>query len=408
MSVIMSIVGIIFLVLIGILLSANRKKIRIRTVIGALCLQIAFGAFVMYIPLGQSILESVAGSVQHVINYANEGLTFVFGDLANYKVGFVFVINVLCVVIFVSALIAVLYYLKIMQKIIYVIGGGIQKLLGVSRAESMSATANIFVGPIEAPSMVRPFIPTMTKSELFAVITGGLASVAGGTMIGYINLGIDIKYILTACFMTAPAGLLFAKLLYPETEQPKENIEQLVEDNTDKPETLLDAITQGSMIGLQQVACVTALLISFVALIALLNGIVSGLGSWVGFESLSIQQILGYLLSPLAFFMGVPWSESVQAASFIGQKIVINEFVAYVDFIAVANTLSEKTQAIVIFSLCGFANIGSLAMVIGGLGGMCPARRKELNQIGGRALIAAILANLMSGTIAGLLVAIGA
>ena len=309
MSIVMSLIGMAFLIFIAVLFSADRRKIRVRTVVGALCIQVAFGAFVMYVPIGQSILSSVAGGVQYVINYANEGLTFVFGDLANYKVGFVFIINVLCVVIFVSALIAVLYYLKIMQRVINIIGGGLQRLLGISRAESMSATANIFVGPIEAPAMVRPFVPPMTRSELFAVITGGLASVAGGTMIGYINLGIDIKYILTACFMTAPAGLLFAKLMYPETETPKENINEIVEDNADnadKPDSLLDAITQGSMIGLQQVACVTALLISFVALIALVNGLIGGIASLIGFDGITIQMLLGYALSPLAFLMGVP------------------------------------------------------------------------------------------------------
>lgn len=403
-SILMSLVGVAFLILLGVVLSANRRHIRWRTVLGALAIQFAFGAFVLYVPFGQSVLNSVAGSVQHVINYANEGLGFVFGDLAKFKMGFIFVINVLFVVVFVSALIAVLYYLKVMQRVVQVIGGALQRLLGTSRAESMSATANIFVGPIEAPAMVRPFVPTMTRSELFAVVTGGLASVAGGTMIGYISLGIDIKYILTACFMTAPAGILFAKLLYPETETPTTELTLSSEKGEGEPESILDAITQGSMIGLQQVACVTALLISFVALIALINGMMTGIGGWFGLEDLTLQMILGYCLAPLAFLMGVPWEEATTAASFIGQKIVINEFVAYVDFMNVADTLSEKTQAIVIFALCGFANIGSLAMVIGGLAGMCPSRRKDLNQIGGRALLAAILANLMSGTLAGLLI----
>ncbi|KXF81623.1 NupC/NupG family nucleoside CNT transporter [Enterovibrio coralii] len=407
MSIIMSLIGMASLIAIAVLLSDNRKKINIRTVGGALAIQVAFGVFVMYVPFGQAMLQTIADGVGSVINYANDGLAFTFGDLAKYKVGFVFVINVLCVVIFISALISVLYYLKIMQKVIAVIGGALKKVLGTSHAESMSATANIFVGPIEAPSLVRPFVHTMTRSELFAVMAGGLASVAGGTMIGYINLGIDVKYILTACFMTAPAGLLFAKLLCPEVDEPKKTIEATVEANDDEPETLLDAITQGSMIGLQQVACVTALLISFVALTALLNGIVGALAGLVGFEGITVQLILGYLLSPLAFLLGVPWDEAVTAASLIGQKIVINEFVAYVSFLDVADALSEKTQAIIIFALCGFANIGSLAMVIGGLSAMSPGRRKEFNKIGVRALLAAILANLMSGTIAGLLVSLG-
>ena len=233
------------------------------------------------------------------------------------------------------------------------------------------------------------------------------ASVVGGTMIGYINLGIDVKYILTACFMTAPAGLLFAKLMCPETETPRQDLDQIIEQSEDKPETLLDAITQGAMIGLHQVGCVTALLIAIVALMAMVNGIIGGTAAMLGFDGVTIQLLLGYLLAPLAFLLGVPWSEAVQAASFIGQKIIVNEFIAYVSFIEVADQLSEKTQAIVVFALCGFANIGSLALVIGGLRAMAPNRGKELSQIGGRTLIAAILANLMSGTIAGLLVSLG-
>ncbi|NLS14642.1 NupC/NupG family nucleoside CNT transporter [Vibrio sp. SM6] len=407
MSIVMSLIGMAVLVAIAVLLSDNRAKIRLRTVIGALLIQIFFGAFVMYVPAGQAMLQGIATGVNHVIAYANEGLSFAFGDLAKYKVGFIFFINVLCVVIFISALISVLYYLKIMQRIIAVLGFGLQKLLGISYSESMSATANIFVGPIEAPSTLRPFIATMTRSELFAIMTGGLASVAGGTMIGYINLGIDVKYILTACFMTAPAGLLFAKLMCPETETPRRDLDKIADESDDKPETLLDAITQGSMVGLYQVACVTALLIAIVALMAMLNGIIGGTAALLGFDGVSIQMLLGYLLSPLAFILGVPWDEAAQAASFIGQKIIVNEFIAYVSFIEVADQLSEKTQAIVVFALCGFANIGSLALVIGGLRAMAPTRGKELSHIGGRALVAAILANLMSGTIAGLLISLG-
>lgn len=407
MGIFMSLFGMAMLIGIAVVFSENRKAINVWTVLGALLIQVTFGVFVMYVPAGQTVLQVASNGVQSVINFANDGLAFVFGDLAQYRVGFVFVINVLFVVVFISALISVLYYLNIMQAVINVIGGVLHKLLGTSRAESLSATANIFVGPIEAPSMVRPFVQGMTRSEIFAVMTGGLASVAGGTMIGYINLGIDIKYILTACFMTAPAGLLFAKLICPETSTPANNVNDVIDQSDEKPESILDAITQGSMVGLQQVACVTALLISFVAMIALVNGIVGGLGGLFGFEGLTVQSILGYLLAPLAFVMGVPWSEATQAASFIGQKIVINEFVAYIDYVKVASELSPKTQAIVTFALCGFANIGSVAMVVGGLGSLVPGRRREMNTLAMKTLLASVLANLMSGTIAGLLVGLG-
>ncbi len=405
MSTLMSCIGIAALILIGYLFSENKRNINVKTITFALILQISLGAFVMFVPIGVTIIEGMSSGVNHVIEFSNAGLTFVFGDLANYKVGFVFVINVLCVVIFISALISVLYYLKIMQFVINIIGGTLSKLLGTSKAESLSATANIFVGPIEAPSMVRPLVKNMTRSELFAVMTGGLASVAGGTMVGYINIGIDPKYILTACFMTAPAGLLFAKLLCPQTEPElvKNNIEI---NSEDKPKSLLDAITDGSIMGMNQVAVVTALLISFVALIALVNGLLSGVGQLINIDNLTLESIIGYALSPLAFLMGVPWSEAISAASIIGQKIAINEFVAYINFLEVADTLSDKTQVIIIFSLCGFANIGSLAMVVGGIGAMCPDKRELISQIGPRVLLASILANLMSGTIAGGLISL--
>lgn len=403
MEVFISLLGMISLIGLAVLISEKRAAINLRTVSGALIFQVAFGAFVMYVPIGQTMLDGASGGVMHVINYANEGIGFLFGDLARFGVGFIFVINVLFVVVFVTSLISVLYYLGIMQLIIGVIGGGLSKLLGTSRAESLSATANIFVGPIEAPSMVRPFVKHMTRSELFAVMTGGLASVAGGTMIGYIQMGVDIKYVLTAAFMTAPAGLLFAKLIWPETEQPQNDIKKIMDEQEDRPANVLDAAAGGAAMGMQQVIAVSALLLAFVGLIAMVNGIIGGIGGWFGFGELTMQMILGYLLAPLAWIMGVPWSESVQAASFIGQKMVINEFVAYIDFLKVADQLSEKTQIIISFTLCGFANIGSLAMVIGGLAALCPERRQDLSAIGMKALIAAALANLMSGTIAGLL-----
>jgi len=406
MEVFISLLGMLCLIGIAVALSENRKAINLRTVLGALAFQVAFGALVMYLPMGQSMLDGASNGVMHVINYANEGLKFLFGGLATYSLGFIFVINVLCVVVFISSLIAVLYYLGIMQLIIGVIGGGLSKLLGTSRAESLSATANIFVGPIEAPSMVRPFVKHMTRSELFAVMTGGLASVAGGTMIGYIQMGVDVKYVLTAAFMTAPAGLLFAKLMWPETEKPVNDIKKVLDEQTDKPANVIDAAAGGAAMGLQQVLSVSALLLAFVGLIALVNGFIGGIGGWFGFEELTMQAILGYILAPLAWVMGVPWSEAVQAASFIGQKMVINEFVAYIDFLKVSDQLSEKTQIIISFALCGFANIGSLAMVMGGLAALCPERRHDLSELGMKALIGAALANLMSGTIAGLLFSI--
>ncbi|MBV7314111.1 NupC/NupG family nucleoside CNT transporter [Shewanella sp. NIFS-20-20] len=408
MEVFISLVGMMCLIGLAVIFSENRRAIQLRTVLGALTFQILFGAFVLYVPAGQAVLDSVSSAVMQVIGFGNQGLSFLFGDLANFGVGFIFVINVLCVVVFISSLIAVLYYLGIMQLVIGVIGGALARILGTSRAESLSATANIFVGPIEAPSMVRPFIKRMTRSELFAVMTGGLASVAGGTMIGYIQMGVDVKYVLTAAFMTAPAGLLFAKLMWPETEPVENDIKKIIDAQEDKPANVLDAAANGAAMGMQQVLAVSALLLAFVGLIAMVNGMIGGIGGWFGFEDLTMQYLLGFVLAPLAWVMGVPWSEATVAASFIGQKMVINEFVAYMDFLTVKDQLSEKTQIIISFALCGFANLGSLAMVIGGLAALAPERRKDLSAIGAKALIAAALANLMSGTIAGLLFSLGA
>ncbi|MGL4475455.1 MAG: NupC/NupG family nucleoside CNT transporter [Shewanella sp.] len=408
MEVFISLVGMMCLIGLAVILSENRRAIKLRTVIGALIFQVTFGAFVLYVPAGQVMLDSVSSGVMQVIGYGNQGLSFLFGDLANYSLGFIFVINVLCVVVFISSLIATLYYLGIMQLVIGVVGGALSRILGTSRAESLSATANILVGPIEAPSMVRPFIKRMTRSELFAVMTGGLASVSGGTMIGYIQMGVDVKYILTAAFMTAPAGLLFAKLMWPETGTVENDINKIIDDQEDKPANVLDAAANGAAMGLQQVLSVAALLLAFVGLISLVNGLIGGAGAWFGIENLTMQYLLGLVLAPLAWVMGVPWSEASLAASFIGQKMIINEFVAYMDFLAIKEQLSEKTQIIISFALCGFANLGSLAMVIGGLAALAPERRKDLSAMGIKALIAAAMANLMSGTIAGLLFSLGA
>ncbi|QDF68200.1 NupC/NupG family nucleoside CNT transporter [Shewanella sp. SNU WT4] len=408
MEVFISLVGMMCLIGLAVMLSENRRAIKLRTVIGALIFQVTFGAFVLYVPAGQVMLDNVSSGVMQVIGYGNQGLSFLFGDLANYSLGFIFVINVLCVVVFISSLIATLYYLGIMQLVIGVVGGALSRILGTSRAESLSATANILVGPIEAPSMVRPFIKRMTRSELFAVMTGGLASVSGGTMIGYIQMGVDVKYILTAAFMTAPAGLLFAKLMWPETGTVENDINKIIDDQEDKPANVLDAAANGAAMGLQQVLSVAALLLAFVGLISLVNGLIGGAGAWFGIENLTMQYLLGLVLAPLAWVMGVPWSEASLAASFIGQKMIINEFVAYMDFLAIKEQLSEKTQIIISFALCGFANLGSLAMVIGGLAALAPERRKDLSAMGIKALIAAAMANLMSGTIAGLLFSLGA
>ncbi|WP_299787033.1 NupC/NupG family nucleoside CNT transporter [uncultured Shewanella sp.] len=419
MDILMSVVGVVTLLAIAFGLSNNKKAINMRTVFGALGIQAAFGGFVLYVPVGKDILKGVSDGVSSVISYAQNGIGFLFGDLANFKVGFIFAINVLPVIVFFSSLIAVLYYMGVMQWIIRIIGGALQKALGTSRTESMSATANIFVGQTEAPLVVRPFIATMTNSELFAIMVGGLASIAGSVMAGYAQMGVPIEYLVAASFMAAPGGLLMAKLMHPETEEAKNEMDELPED-PDKPANVIDAAAAGASSGMHLALNVGAMLLAFVGLIAMMNGIIGGVGGWFGMENLTLELILGYIFMPLAFLIGVPWNEALVAGSFIGQKIVVNEFVAYLNFapymkdiadggMVVAETglaMTDRTKAIISFALCGFANLSSIAILLGGLGAMAPTRRHDLAKLGMRAVVAGSLANLMSATLAGLFLAL--
>ncbi len=406
MTSIMSLVGIASLLFVAFLVSTNRKRINLRTVGGAFALQVLIGAFVLYVPVGREVLQSISNGVSNVIGYANDGISFLFGGLASADtVGFVFAIKVLPVIVFFSALVAVLYHLRIMDWVIKILGGGLQKLLGTSKPESLSATANIFVGQTEAPLVVKPFIATMTRSELFAVMVGGLATVAGSILAGYVSLGVELKYLIAASFMAAPGGFLMAKMMVPETEKPKQDLEAL--DNQDeKPVNVIDAAAGGALNGMHLALNVGAMLLAFVALIALSNGLVGWVGGWFDNPELTIQQILGYVFAPVAWLLGVPWSEAQLAGSFIGQKLVVNEFVAYLDFMNYQETLSEHTKAVVTFALCGFANLSSIAILLGGIGGMAPSRRKDIAQLGLRAVLAGSMANLMSAAIAGFFLSI--
>jgi CNT family concentrative nucleoside transporter len=353
--------------------------------------------------------------VQNVIDYGKDGTGFLFGSLVNFSVdgiGFIFAFQVLPTLIFFSALISVLYYIGVMQWVIKILGGGLQKALGTSRAESMSAAANIFVGQTEAPLVVRPFVPKMTQSELFAVMCGGLASVAGGVLAGYASMGVPLEYLVAASFMAAPGGLLFAKIIKPEVDTPDEDLDNNIDGGDDKPANVIDAAAGGASVGLQLALNVGAMLLAFVGLIALVNGILGGVGGWFGMENLTLELLLGWLFAPLAFLIGVPWAEATFAGSFIGQKLVVNEFVAYLNFVpyvgdaaqvvpATGAVMSEKTQAIIAFALCGFANLSSIAILLGGLGSLAPARRHDIARMGVKAVCAGTLSNLMAATIAG-------
>ncbi|WP_149980366.1 NupC/NupG family nucleoside CNT transporter [Pseudoalteromonas rhizosphaerae] len=401
MTTFMSLVGMCMLLGIAFAASTNRKAISLRTVGIAFALQFIIGGFVLFSDAGKNALVGMSKAVSSVIGFANDGISFLFGPLANQDtLGFIFAIQVLPVIVFFSALVAVLYHLGIMDWIIRILGGGLQKLLKTSRTESLSATANIFVGQTEAPLIVKPFIATMTKSELFAVMVGGLATVAGSVMAGYVIIGVELKYLIAASFMAAPGGFLMAKMIVPETETPKDTLADLELDE-DKPVNVIDAAASGAANGMHLALNVGAMLLAFVALIALLNGLLGGIGGWFDYPTLTLQEILGYIFAPVAWLLGVPWSEAIIAGSFIGQKLVVNEFVAYLDFMNYRDTLSAHTQAIVTFALCGFANLSSIAILLGGLGGMAPSRRKDIARLGLRAVLAGSMANLMSAAIAG-------
>jgi len=402
MTTIMSLVGMMALLGIAFAASTDRKAINLRTVGVAFALQLLIGGFVLFVEAGRNILDQLSSKVSAVIGYAGDGIEFLFGSLAksDSNIGFIFAIQVLPVIVFFSALVAVLYHLGIMTWVIKILGGGLQKLLKTSRPESLSATANIFVGQTEAPLIVKPFIPSMTKSELFAVMVGGLATVAGSVMAGYVAIGVELKYLIAASFMAAPGGFLMAKMIVPETETPKQNLSDVMSDE-EKPVNVIDAAASGASSGMHLALNVGAMLLAFVALIALLNGLLGGIGAWFDHPTLTLQEILGYVFAPVAWLLGVPWSEAVTAGSFIGQKLVVNEFVAYLDFMNYREGLSAHTQAIVTFALCGFANLSSIAILLGGLGGMAPSRRKDIARLGLRAVLAGSMANLMSAAIAG-------
>jgi concentrative nucleoside transporter, CNT family len=419
--IVRNLLGIAALLFIAFIFSTNRRAIRLRTVIPALLVQIGIGAFILFEPFGKVILADAAEGVNHVLSYGNAGISFLFGGLVQPKMfqvfgdgGFVFAVRVLPAIIFVTALIAVLYYLGVMRWIVLVLGTIFQKLLGVSKLESFSAVTTIFLGQSEMPAVVKPFMRDMTGAELFAVMSSGMAAVAGSVLAGYAGLGVKIEYLLAASFMAVPGGLLFAKIIHPSSEPTRVQLEHLSFDEK-RPANVIEAATSGATVGLRIAVMVGAMLIAFVGLIALLNGIVGGIGGWFGHPQLSMQSVLGAVFAPLAYLIGVPWDQAALAGNFLGQKIILNEFVAYAslspylkDSASVAaaglQVLDPRTIAILSFALCGFANFASIAVLTGGFSAVAPERRAEVARYGLRVVLAATLSNLMSATIAGMFV----
>lgn len=406
MQVFNGLAGVLAMLGIGYLFSTARGRINWRTIGIAISMQAFIAAIILYVPQGGQLFDAVVNGVRHVLGYAIEGVQFVFGADFEDNLGFTIALNVLPVIVFVGALMSVLYYLGIMQRVVGTVGGWLHKLLGTSHPESISAVSNIFVAHTDAPLVIRPYLKDMTESELFAVMVGGCATIASAVMMGFAQLGVELKYLITASFMAAPGGLLMAKLMIPETTERTGKFDPTDLGDVEQPVNIFEAIGNGATTGMQVALSVGALLIAFVAFVALVNGALSGIGSWFGIEGLTLQWLLGKLFMPIALVIGVPWAEAAQAGSLIGQKLVINEFYAYLSFVEIKDTLSAQTQLIVTFALCGFANLSSIAILMGGLGAIVPGRRRDIARLGLKAVIGGTLVNLMNASLAGLIFAL--
>jgi len=398
------ILGIIVILGIALAFSSNRKAINLRVVGAALALQAVVAAFVLYFDYGRKMIDALSTGVLAVIGFSKDGIDMVFGPLADTEiVGFSFAINVLPIIIFFSALMSVMYHLRIMEWIVKIVGGALHKIIGTGAVESMNAAANIFVGQTEAPLVVRPYLRNLTEAQMFAVMVSGLASIAGTVLAGYVLMGAELKYLLAAAFMAAPGGLLMAKIIMPDDEVvPAGGHEKLVMEPSNHKNVIL-AAASGTTDGLRLAANIGAMLIAFVALIALFNGLVGWLFGLVGIEGITLQLILGKIFQPLMYLLSVPWAEAEAAGALFGEKLILNEFVAFSHLNDYLAGMSPRTIAITTFSLCGFANLSSIAILLGGLGVLVPEKRDLIGQLGIKAVLAASLSNLMSAALAGIM-----
>ena len=418
-SKLIGLVGIVVILGIAYLLSSNRKAINLRIVGAAFGLQVVVAAFVIYLPFGQTVIDSMSTAVLNVMGYSRDGIEFIFRGLAREDGEILaagtderisiwsFAVNVLPMIIFFSALMSVMYHLQIMQVIVRAVGGAIRFVVGTKAVESLNAAANIFIGQTEAPLVVRPYLKGLTDAQWFALMVSGVASIAGTVLLAYVQLGAELKYLLAASFMAAPGGLLMAKIIMPdeEDESPEEDDEHLKLGKSEHENVILAAAV-GSADGLKLAVNIGAMLIAFIALIALLNGLIGGVASLVGIEGLTLQKILGWLFSPMMFLLSIPWSEAQAAGALFGEKLILNEFVAFSNLNEYLAGMSERTKAIVTFALCGFANLSSIAILLGGLGSLVPEKRDLIARFGLKAVAAGSLSNLMSAALAGLLLTV--
>jgi len=403
-SNLIGILGIIVILIIAYLFSSNRKAIHLRVVAAAFALQAAIAAFVLYVDWGRRAINWLSTGVLAVINFSRAGIDMVFGPLADTEVvGFSFAINVLPIIIFFAALMSVLYHLRIMEWLVRIVGGALHRIIGTGSIESMNAAANIFVGQTEAPLVVKPYLKGLTDAQFFTVMVSGLASIAGTVLAGYVLMGAELKYLLAAAFMAAPGGLLMAKIIMPDDVYiPPGKHERLQMERSEHANVIL-AAAAGTTDGLRLAVNIGAMLVAFVALIALFNGLVGGVFALIGIEGVTLQLILGKVFQPLMYLLSVPWEEAEAAGALFGEKIILNEFVAFSHLNDYLAGMSPRTFAVTTFALCGFANLSSIAILLGGLGVLVPEKREVIGRLGIKAVLAASLSNLMSAALAGLM-----
>jgi len=405
------ILGLLSMVGLAYLFSTNRKAIRGRTVAWGLALQIIFAFLVLRVEFGRRVFAWLGDVITRFLGYSYAGSTFLFGDLGKPGQPVYIAFKVLPTIIFVAAFFAILYHYGIMQFIIRQMARVMMKFMGTSGAESLNVAASIFLGCTEAPLTIRPFLPRLTRSEMMTIMTSGMAHISGAVMAAYIAFGIEAKHLLAAVIMTAPGTLLISKMLVPETESPVTagRVEMSDEEmGEDKSENLLGAVAKGTTDGLYLTLNVAAMLISFLALIALADGIMGGVHNgiarlgWSGFPS-SFEQIFGVLFAPVAWVIGIPGHDVSAIGSLLGTRMILNEFVAFSRLAEVRASLDPRSYTIATYALCGFANLGNIGIEIGGIGSLAPNKRGELARLGIRAMLAGTMANLMSASIAGML-----
>ena len=402
--------GIALILLIAFALSSDRKHIRPRVVGAAFAMQAAIAALVLYVPAGKAVIAAMSQGVANLLGYAHAGIDFIFGPLATPEIGGnSFAIAALPTIIFFASLISILYHVGIMPLVVRWVGGAIQKVTGISKVESLCAAANIFVGQSESPLVIRPYLASLTQAQLFLVMTSGMAGVAGTILAAYASMGIKIDYLLAASFMSAPGGILMAKMMIPDDPRDAD-IEPVIlaeaSHAEEKPANIIMAAAQGAQTGVKLAVAVGAMVLAFVALVALANGVLGGIGSWFGYPTLSFQQLLGWIFQPLMVLLNVPWSEAGTAGGLFGTKVVLNEFVAFISLGQTQASLSPLTVGVVTFALCGFANFSSIAIQMAVTGGLAPNQRPVIARLGLKALVAGSLANLMSAAWAGLLLSV--